>query len=927
MTTKKIMLVGVDDDETRIATVTGGTLNNLHIEQTHNDRIVGNIYRGVVVQVHTSFQAAFIDYGAGRHGFLAFSDISNFILKNVPGRRGRTAIEKVLKPGQSLMVQVMKNEMGNKGAGLTTNISLPGRFLVFIPNSDKGGVSKKIDDEEARMRLKHLLEGLCGKNDSVIIRTAGIDRSLPELKRDLIMLRRKWNKINQTYESTSTPQLLYEEENVVVRTLRDFFIDDISEIWIDHPEAFHRAREFFRACIRDKQRRLHFYSGDRSLFSAYEIEDQIEMLSSNRVPLPSGGSLVIDPTEALVAIDVNSGRSNQEKNIESTALRTNMEAAEEIARQLRLRNLGGLIVIDFIDMIYEKNRNIVVKTLEEHLQHDKAKWTLGTISQFGLLEMSRQRIARELSQETKTVCPSCGGNGMVLSVPSLASAILRKVRELSAMENTSEIFASVSVELANFLFNKKRRQLEELEAEFGIKIYFTADITVETGKMPTFEVKNKDSIHAVPAEEGLKNRREKREHDETEGRVKRPRPTPRRNKHKEPEEPEPSAETAAETKATEEPAVEETIVEEIVAEESTPSSETDNSLPGDSGEDDNSLTDDSGEDSITPLSNSTSPANDNAYITTLFRSVHRPSPTEENRPAKPDAETLRRQRIMEIPPGTVLYSSVHRSVPSSEEAPSDMSDSVSNNDLSDNPSDEIAAGEPEEESVVEKYSEEPEAVKKEEDSGETAQEDVMITDRDEGEEGDRENRSDENNTTSEIEDPIESDESGKDEAAVSDSKGQDAANVIEEPEEAPYNSQKSEPHSETSDETKNVEEEAAEAAAPKKRRVTKSATARAFGTFARGRTARASKAASSQSDKPTQKRTYTRRKKVSESQLEDKTESDSVEKATSENEETEVKIKKTRTTAKKTTGDTKKRITTSSKRKTESLKETSEAEE
>ena len=488
------MLVNVDDDETRIAAVTGNTLDNLHVEQTgRNRRQVGNIYRGKVVKVQNSFQAAFVDYGGERQGFLAFSDVNFQIFKSTGNPQSKSAIRQFLKPGQWIMVQVTRNELGNKGPTLTTHINLPGRFIVFMPNSSKGGVSKKIDDVETRVRLKNLLEGLCSEKDSAIIRTAGVNRSASELKRDYMVLRRKWNEILIKYESSAGAGLLYEEEDVVVRTLRDYFIDDIAEIWIDHPETFQRALEFFKSNIPGRQKRLQFYLGERSLFSDYGVENQIEQLSSNHVPLPSGGSLVIDPTEALVAIDVNSGRYNQANDIEETALLTNQEAAEEIARQLRLRNLGGLIVIDFVDMVQEENRITVAESLREWMQEDKAKWKLGTISQFGLLEMSRQRIANALSQEMKTTCPACGGIGEVLSVASLANAVLRKIRDLSATSTREsgeilEIHSHIPVELSNHLFNKKRQQLDELEVEFGINIILTADLSCDPGKLPDFEV-------------------------------------------------------------------------------------------------------------------------------------------------------------------------------------------------------------------------------------------------------------------------------------------------------------------------------------------------------------------------------------------------------------------------------------------------------
>ena len=387
------ILINVEDDETRIALVHGSTLNNLYIEQTHHTQKVGNIYCGKVVKVQPSFQAAFIDYGEERHGFLSLSDINFQVYKPNQKGRGRPSITKILKPGQKVLVQVVKDEIAHKGASLTTNISLAGRFLVFMPDSERGGVSRKIEDEEQRSRLRHLLKGLGGEDSSAIIRTVGVDRSLTELKRDFMILRRTWNEIKDEYEEQSALGLLYQEENAMVRMIRDYYHENISEVVIDEPVAFQRALEFFQAHMPKDQKKLQLYLGEKSLFSSYDIEGHIEVLHHKQVPLPSGGSLVIMPTEALVAIDVNSGRSTQERNIEATALRTNLEAAEEVAKQLRLRNLGGLIVVDFIDMDNSKNRLSVEKKIEEAMSADKAKTAFGEISKFGLLELSRQPVS------------------------------------------------------------------------------------------------------------------------------------------------------------------------------------------------------------------------------------------------------------------------------------------------------------------------------------------------------------------------------------------------------------------------------------------------------------------------------------------------------------------------------------------------------
>ena len=359
------ILINVEDDETRIALVHGSTLNNLYIEQTHHTQKVGNIYCGKVVKVQPSFQAAFIDYGEERHGFLSLSDINFQVYKPNQKGRGRPSITQILKPGQKVLVQVVKDEIAHKGASLTTNISLAGRFLVFMPDSERGGVSRKIEDEEQRSRLRHLLKGLGGEDSSAIIRTVGVDRSLTELKRDFMILRRTWNEIKDEYEEQSALGLLYQEEIAMVRMIRDYYHENISEVVIDEPVAFQRALEFFQAHMPKDQKKLQLYLGEKSLFSSYDIEGHIEVLHHKQVPLPSGGSLVIMPTEALVAIDVNSGRSTQERNIEATALRTNLEAAEEVAKQLRLRNLGGLIVVDFIDMDNSKNRLSVEQKIED----------------------------------------------------------------------------------------------------------------------------------------------------------------------------------------------------------------------------------------------------------------------------------------------------------------------------------------------------------------------------------------------------------------------------------------------------------------------------------------------------------------------------------------------------------------------------------
>ena len=468
------ILINVEDDETRIALLRGNKLDNLYIEQTHRSQKVGNIYCGKVIKVQPSFQAAFIDYGEERHGFLSLTDINFQVYKPSREGRGRPSIAQLLKPGQKILVQVIKDEIGHKGASLTTNISLAGRFLVFMPDSDRGGVSKKIEDEDQRARLRHLLKGLGSENSSAIIRTVGVDRSLTELKRDYTILRRTWNEIKDEYEEQSTPGLLYQEEDAMLRMIRDYYNDSVTEVVIDEPASFQHALEFFKTHMPAEQKKLQLYLGEKSLFSTYDIEGQIEVLHHQQVPLPSGGSLVIMPTEALVAIDVNSGRSTQERNVEATALRTNLEAAEEVSRQLRLRNLGGLIVVDFIDMENTKNRLAVEQLIEEEMSSDKAKTSFGVISKFGLLELSRQRIASSLSLNSIEI--------------TLGNRILRKIHDSAIEQKVMQVHIRLPLKLATHLLNVKRQRITQMEMDYGIRISITPDTLLGVEEIPEMEV-------------------------------------------------------------------------------------------------------------------------------------------------------------------------------------------------------------------------------------------------------------------------------------------------------------------------------------------------------------------------------------------------------------------------------------------------------
>ena len=467
---KQVMLVSTHGDETRIALTKENILVGLHMEHTHGKRTVGNIYKGTIVKVNPAFQAAFVDYGESRNGFLSLSDVNLSLFKGGNDNKGgRPRIQSVLREGQTVMVQVLKEGLKNKGSALTTFVSLPGRFMVLSPNSDRTGVSRKIEDQEVRRRLKDMLEALqAGEDLGIIIRTAGIDQPVTELKRDLDGLRKQWHLIQDKFKSLKKPGQVYQESSPIVRVLRDFFNDDVEEVWVDDPEAFQEALKYFKSALPRFQKRLKLYVGDKSLFAAYNIESQIEQLDSSRVLLPSGGSIVMETTEALVTVDVNSGRSNRASDIEETALHTNLEAAREIARQLRLRNLGGLVVIDFIDMMSQKNRRKVEETLTESLKGDKARTTLGTISQFGLLEMSRQRVDMETTRGLRVQCPTCAGTGHVPTVQAFSNNVLRKARQLAATGRYTQIEGEVPLECANYLFNNKREALRDLELEFGI---------------------------------------------------------------------------------------------------------------------------------------------------------------------------------------------------------------------------------------------------------------------------------------------------------------------------------------------------------------------------------------------------------------------------------------------------------------------------
>ncbi len=479
---KKKMLINVaDEEESRVAIVEDGILEEFTIETLSKEQIKGNIYNGVVVKVEPSLQAAFVDYGGKRHGFLPMGEIharwftSEF---RSDDRERRPRIQDVIKRNQKVLVQVVKEELGTKGASLSSYVSLPGRYLVLMPGSDTaGGISRKIEDEEERKKLKEIIAQLEPPPDmGIIVRTAGLNRNKTELQRDMLYLQRLWASIEDKSRELPAPALIYQEHDLVIRSIRDYFTPDIQEVLIDHREVYRRARDFFQAVMPRYQGRVQLYRDKKPLFARYQLEEQLEAIYSQKVELKSGGSIIIDPTEALVSIDVNSGRATKEKGIEETAFKTNMEAAQEIARQLRLRDLGGLIVIDFIDMRNVKHEQEIEKTLRQALKRDKARTQVSRISQFGLLELSRQRLKPTILEGNYLKCPHCDGSGLIKSTISLALSVLRRIRAEAAKETLASVKAMLPMEVALYLLNQKRQEIAHLEEEYNLTLYLAGNL-------------------------------------------------------------------------------------------------------------------------------------------------------------------------------------------------------------------------------------------------------------------------------------------------------------------------------------------------------------------------------------------------------------------------------------------------------------------
>ncbi|HWG69035.1 MAG TPA: Rne/Rng family ribonuclease [Steroidobacteraceae bacterium] len=479
---KRMLVNAVQEEELRVALVDGQKLYDLSIEIPSREQKKSNIYKGRITRVEPSLEAAFVEYGAQRHGFLPLKEVSKEYFRSAPANQGRPNIKESLQEGQELIVQVEKEERGNKGAALTTFISLAGRFLVLMPNNPRaGGVSRRIEGED-RDQMREAMNGLVIPDGmGAIVRTAGVGRSTEELQWDLNNLKTAWDAIVAANDGRPAPFLIFQESDAVTRGLRDYFSDDVGECLIDQPEAFQKAQEYMQRFMpADAQRKLKLYQDPVPLFTRYQIESQIESAYSHKVTLPSGGSLVIDHTEALVSIDINSARSTRGGDIEATARNTNLEAAEEIARQLRLRDIGGLIVIDFIDMESQTNQRAVEDMLRDAVKMDRARIQLGRLSRFGLLELSRQRLRPALSETTHINCPRCSGMGTIRGVESMSLALLRLIGEEARKERTGRVIAQVPVDVATYLMNEKRDWLNQIESRDRVSLVIVPNPNMQT---------------------------------------------------------------------------------------------------------------------------------------------------------------------------------------------------------------------------------------------------------------------------------------------------------------------------------------------------------------------------------------------------------------------------------------------------------------
>lgn len=499
---KKEMLVNVrQPEESRIGLIEDGVLEELYVERNSLESCVGNIYKGRVVNIEPSIQAVFVDFGVGRNGFLHVSDVEYQFYKHLlngddeerPQRSGRTnersvrnkpPIQDIFSKGSEVVVQVIKEGIGSKGPTLSTYISIPGRYLVLMPGLQRVGVSRKIVDDDARRKLRRQLTELDPPPGlGFIIRTAGLDRSRDDLERDLNYLVRLWKVLVRRIATASAPVDIYQDSDMMIRTIRDIFTGDIDSLWIDEPESHERAREFMQAVLPNRVDRVHLYEAQESIFHKYQIEEEIARIQNRQVPLKGGGSIVIDQTEALVAIDVNSGNCRVDDNAEETAYQVNLRAAEEIARQIRLRDIGGVVVTDFIDMREDRHRRGVEHALRDAMKRDRARSKILRISPFGLIEMTRQRIRPSLRRSIYKDCPCCVGTGLVKTAESVAIEVMRTLITAASRDSVERITVEVQHEVADYLSNRKRRDINEIEDSSDVTISIRARSDVNPNHM------------------------------------------------------------------------------------------------------------------------------------------------------------------------------------------------------------------------------------------------------------------------------------------------------------------------------------------------------------------------------------------------------------------------------------------------------------
>ncbi len=501
---KRMLINATHSEEIRVALVDGQRLYDIDIETPSREQKKANIYKATITRIEPSLEAVFVNYGANRHGFLPFKEISTeYFDPQAVDDKGRPIIKDALKEGQELIVQVEKEERGNKGAALTTLVSLAGRYLVLMPNNPKaGGVSRRIEGDD-RAEIKAALAQLdVPASMGLIVRTAGVGRDVEELQWDLDYLVQVWTAIREAAEGHPAPFLIYQESNLIIRALRDYMRNDIGEILIDEPTIYQQAMDFVQMVTPKVAEKIKLYEDPTPLFSRYQIESQIESAYQRNVTLPSGGELVFDVAEAMTAVDINSGRNTKGQDIEDTAFNTNLEAAEEIARQLRLRDLGGLIVIDFIDMSASKHQRDVENRLRDALKYDRARVQTSRISRFGLLEMSRQRLRASLEESSQHMCPRCNGQGVIRSVESLSLAILRLLVDEAMKDNTGRVVAQVPIDVATYLLNEKRDQINEIESANNVDLLLIPNINLET---PHYEIERVRADDAEAAGEDVQS--------------------------------------------------------------------------------------------------------------------------------------------------------------------------------------------------------------------------------------------------------------------------------------------------------------------------------------------------------------------------------------------------------------------------------------